>query len=318
MAYIRCTSCQKTVSSKASKCPYCNAEIRLTDAKMPVSEGTPKRTQKKKTSTTPTREEKKYKLPDKTASYTAKRFILHTIVSLIGYGIAFLLGGLVIDILEKLFAPALVLSTLKHTRAFLTGFALVVAMIAGGFGPIGKGAYVYGLKESEFVRARALPLQWLSFAYLIPSIGSLVFYLISREKLMHVVESNLGTDKEILTLAISFSICVYYAVFTFGSFGRVMSSRCPQCLHIDCKRKCGESAHTHTSETQQRERKVAGASYDVYTTSGTHVGTVQGPDSTVTESRTVTTESWNVSWQCIHCGYRGTTAESSVSKSKWN
>ena len=332
MAYISCPSCHKTVSSKASVCPYCGAKPISPEEKTPTIEfEEPKtaeertaevRTKKKKTApatTTPkkAKTKKKIELPDKTVSNTVKRMIFQTIVSFIGYGIAFLLGGLVIDILEGLFAPALVLSTLKHTRAFLTGSALLVGIFAGSAGPIARGQYIPKEDAKKIVRAKALPLQWLSLVYLLPAIAAAIFYIISREKLMHVVESNVGTDKEILTLAISFSVCIYYAVFTLGSFIHVMMSRCPKCHHIDCKVKYGESDHTFESETVTRERTVAGSSYDVYTSSGTHVGTISGPDSTVTQQREITTEKWSVYWRCIHCGCSGSTKEDSVTKSSW-
>ncbi len=325
MAYIRCASCNRTLSSKSTKCPYCGASPLKTDNKSPVGTPVTERPteltpppvrKKKKTSASPSK--KKPELPDMTAKNTVTRFIWHTVVSVIGYGIAFLLAGLLIDLLEDLFAPALVLSTLKHTRAFMSGSAIIFGFAVGGLGPIGKGSYIEKIDAPKIIRARALPLQWLSLSYLLLCAGAVVFYIISRAQLPHVVESNFGTDKEILTLAISFSVAVYYAFYTLGTFIKVIASRCPRCHHIDCKVKYGESAHTTRSETEQRERTVAGASYDVYTTSGVHVGTVQGSDSTVTETRTVTTEEWQVSWRCAHCGYCGESHEGKVAKTKWN
>ena len=318
MAYISCSSCNKTVSSKAKKCPHCGASVLSTDAKAPTEAPEAPVEKKKKASPKPRQPKKTPMLPDMTKKNTVVRFLLHTLVSVIGYGVAFLLGGLVIEILEELFAPALVLSTLKHTRAFLTGAAILFGFGVGALGPIGKGAYIDGEDAKKIIRARALPLQWLSLVYLLFSAGAVVFYLIFRAKLSHVVESNTGTDAEILTLAISFSAAVYYALYTLGSFLRVIASRCPKCRHIDCKVKVSESEHTFESETESRERTVAGASYDVYTTSGTHVGTVRGSDSTVTESRTVTTESWHVGWRCVHCGYTGETSEGTVHKTSWS
>lgn len=331
MAYIRCVSCQKTVSSKAAICPYCKMSPLSRDGKAPEvseeetpaevttgasGEGESVRKKKKKSPATP--KKKKRELPDMTRAYATKRFLFHTIVSVIGYGVAFILAGLLIDILEDLFAPQLVLSTLKHTRAFLSGSALVFGFAVGGLGPIAKGSYLDAKEKKTIVRARALPLQWLSLVYLALGAVSLVVYFIFRARLPHVVENNVGTDKEILTLAISFSVAVYYAFYSLGTFIKVMFSRCPKCHYIDCKIKYGESDHTIQSEIETRERTVAGASYDVYTSSGTHVGTVTGPDSTVTQSRTVTTEDWSSFWRCELCGHCGATKEGTTSKTKWN
>lgn len=331
MAYIRCASCQKTVSSKATICPYCKMPPLSRDGKAPeVSEeetpaevttgasceGESVRKKKKKSPATP--KKKKRELPDMTRSNTIKRFLLHTLCSVIGYGVAFVLAGLLIEILEELFAPQLVLSTLKHTRAFLTGSAIVLGFALGACGPMAHGAYRKAEEKKSIIRARALPLQWLSLVYVAFGAIALVLYFVFRAKLPHVVENNVGTDKEILTLAISFSVAIYYALYALGSFINVIIARCPQCHHIDCKIKYGESEHAFSEQTETRERKVAGASYDVYTTSGTHVGTITGSDSTVEESRTVTTEDWSSYWRCAICGHCGQTKESDTHKSSWS
>ena len=314
MANKICPSCGRECSPRAKKCAGCGALIDTVASQKDI-EGTPAGTATIVKPVPSASKAPKYKLPDKTASSCAGRFALHTLLSVLGFGVAFLLGGLVIDILEDLFAPEVSLATFMHTAIFMSCSAAIVALICGIVGPIATYDYT---KENSYkiVRARPRPFYLCALSYLAISVAALVYHLILRARYADQI-STTSEANIILPLALSLAAAIYYLVYTVTSLLHIKGAVCTSCGHVSCKIKIGESQHGKTEKYETRQRTYAGASYDVYS-GGTHVGTITGPDTTVTESRKVTTETWDEYFECIHCKHRSTSGASKKEKEKWS
>lgn len=334
MAYITCPSCNKTITNKTPFCRYCgsahgmtptaltgkpSARSRASTGAAPTQGDAPKvpRAPRKKTATSAPRMPK---LPDQTQQNTVRRFILHAIVSVIGVALAAVLGMLLGELGIKLFE---LISSEIDAFVVMLIFSFIGAAIAGLIvgvaGPIAKESFRPEADKPFIIYAKAAPLKKLSFAYYAFFAIALALFLYFQVELGEQVKELLGSDaKEYYFYFIAYCAAVYYLVFPLASYLHVCFASCPACGCIDCKIKIGESAHESTTQEQTRERTYAGASYDVYTTDGTHVGTVRGSDSTVTETREVTTESWQNIYRCVICGKEGSEKEFKTTKTKWS
>ncbi len=313
MAEKICSKCGISYSARKRKCDSCGAPLSPVPLKIDnVSEGN----QPSAASAPKVKNAPKYRLPDTTASSCAKRFILHTLLSLIGFGVAFILGGLVIEVLEELFAPALSLATVKHTTIFMSCAAFVVALVCGLVGPIAVHDFS---KENSYkiVRARPRPFYICSLLYVLIAVSSLVYHIILRTRYSSEI-SAITDESAILSLSLSFAGIIYYLTYTIFTILHIKGAVCSSCGHISCLVKIGESSHTKTEDIETRERTYGGQSYDVYTSGGTYVGTATGPDTTVTENRTVTTESWSDYFECAHCKHRSAAVASKKEKGRWH
>ena len=319
MAFISCPKCKKTISDKVESCPHCGtpkSEFQAPAGAKRASKASPA---PKKTS--PAADAPKTKkapamqsYADQTASETVKRFLFHTVVAIIGFGIAYLLGGLAVDLLED--TLSLNLSTVSAVTLFMTIAAVIVAVIAGVGGPIATADYSPE-EKGKIVRARPKPLHLCCILYyVLAAVGFFIYFSLRKEYAEQL--DSVVDEKIILSLALSLAGAVYLAVFGLCSNLHVLGATCRKCGHVSCRVKIGESTHKSETSVETRERTYGGASYDVYDSSGAHIGTATGPDTTATERRTVTTEHWDEYFECHFCKHHSSAKASKTTKESWH
>jgi len=100
---------------------------------------------------------------DYTKSNTTKRFIYQLLASIICAGIAFILGGLIVYIIQELLA-GLTLNLLVITMIVMAISSVIVGSALGIVGPItlSQGAYVKKENQGFIVKAKSKPLKILS------------------------------------------------------------------------------------------------------------------------------------------------------------
>lgn len=331
MAYITCPSCNKRITDKTPFCRFCGKAHGVTPQptqKKTVETGeadassltaspeipAPPKAPRKRVA-----EPKMPKLPDQTTYNTIRRFILHAIVSVVGIALAAVLGMVLGELgVKACVAISSEIDVFVVMMVLCSIGAAVAALIVGVAGPIAKESFRPAEDKPFIIYAKAAPLKKLSFAYYVFFAAALAVFVCFQIKYGEQVKGLLGSDaKEYYAYFIAYSAAVYYLIFPLATLLHVGFASCPACGCIDCKIKIGESEHTSEVATQTRQRTYAGSSYDVYTSDGTHVGTIRGQDSTVEETREVTTEGWENIFRCEICGKTGSEKEFKTTKSSW-
>lgn len=237
---------------------------------------------------------------DRTKSATIKNFIILTVFLAIALGIVYC-----VRFLGILISSYVVMTVIFCIASILLGilFGLV----------IGLNSYEKKEDAKSIVYARPKPLRIASLSFILPGVAFLVMFVL---KLMErEARPTSFTEDELAPVFLGMAICAL--VFSiFVQIGISMAT-CPQCGAFRSYVEDGKSDVKTTTRTESKDVTYSGASYDVYDSSGAHVGTARGSDSHAKLHRTITTHEWNVYCKCVFCGRTKNVKESKTEKSKW-
>lgn len=247
------------------------------------------------------------------------RLILHTIISLIAVTIAGLLGVLIIfiaNLILEFFGMGVheIRWIMYIAISAIAGFS---GFISGTFGPI----TVHYKRYHKIPKIRPWMLYIASLIYLaivIVTVTNLIPNLISEETDTVTKFSNGAFTYFKESPLVLLCISVFYLLFFIFTIGNINLNKCFKCGCVNCYIRTGTSDH-NTRTGKDYKYDSYDNNYNVYSSGGSHLGTVSGYGGTyVYKERDITKKTWKEHYECYHCNDRTTINMSDVTKSEWH